>query len=121
MHGIYSCVRKIAFLRTPLKIFYTVKALPKFLCSRNFHFFNENLNSGRYSKSCGKAITRLHIFLRQQIFFTCSFLLSESMSTKQDEFESIMLEENCENIAITATWWDETHNQNFNMIGYTLY
>lgn len=34
------------------------------------------------------------------------------MSAKQDEFESIMLEEKCENIVITATWWDSSHSLN---------
>ena len=43
------------------------------------------------------------------------------MGNKQEELEAIVLLENYDLIAITETWWDESHDWNVALDGYRLF
>jgi len=46
---------------------------------------------------------------------------ASSMGNKQEELEAIMLLESYDPIAITETWWDESHDWNVALDGYRLF
>jgi len=50
----------------------------------------------------------------------CLYTNTCSMGNKQEELEVIVLLESYDLIAITETWWDESHDWNVTLDGYRL-
>ena len=50
----------------------------------------------------------------------CIYTNARSMGNKQEELEAIVQQENCDIVAITETWWDDSHNWSAAMDGYKL-
>ncbi|KAK4815429.1 hypothetical protein QYF61_002644 [Mycteria americana] len=48
----------------------------------------------------------------------CLYTNARSMGNKQEEFEAIVHQENYDMVAITETWWDDSHNWSAAMDGY---
>ncbi|KAK4811106.1 hypothetical protein QYF61_016392 [Mycteria americana] len=46
---------------------------------------------------------------------------ARSMGNKQEELEAIVRQENCDMVAITERWWDDSHNWSAAMDGYKLF
>ncbi|PKU38346.1 mitochondrial fission process protein 1 [Limosa lapponica baueri] len=44
-----------------------------------------------------------------------------SMGNKQEGLEAIVQQENCDIVAVTETWWDESHDRSVAIDGYTLF
>ncbi|KAM9628635.1 uncharacterized protein ACIBXB_017819 [Morphnus guianensis] len=51
----------------------------------------------------------------------CIYTNARSMGNEQEELESIVQQENCDIVAITETWWDDSHNWSAAMDGYKLF
>jgi len=51
----------------------------------------------------------------------CLYTNACSMGNKQEELEAIVLLESYNLIAITETWWDESHDWNIALDGYRLF
>ena len=51
----------------------------------------------------------------------CLYTNAHSMGNKQEELEAIVLLESYDLIAITETWWDESHDWNVALDGYGLF
>jgi len=51
----------------------------------------------------------------------CLYTNARSMGNEQEELEAILLLESYDLIAITETWWDESHDQNGALDGYRLF
>jgi len=46
---------------------------------------------------------------------------AQSMGSKQEKLEAIVQEDSCGLVAITETWWDDSHNWSAAMDGYKLF
>ncbi|KAJ7425137.1 mitochondrial fission process protein 1 [Willisornis vidua] len=46
---------------------------------------------------------------------------THTMGNKQEELEAIVQQESCDVVAITETWWDDSHNWSAAMGGYKLF
>ncbi|KAK4806160.1 hypothetical protein QYF61_001083 [Mycteria americana] len=51
----------------------------------------------------------------------CLYTNARSMGNKQEELEAIVRQENYDMVAITETWWDDSHNWSAAMDGYKLF
>jgi len=51
----------------------------------------------------------------------CLYRNARSMGNKQEELEVVVLLESYDLIAITETWWDESHDWNVALDGYRLF
>ncbi|KAK4829261.1 hypothetical protein QYF61_002653 [Mycteria americana] len=51
----------------------------------------------------------------------CLYTNARSMGNKQEELEAIVHQENYDMVAITETWWDDSHNWSAAMDGYKLF
>ena len=51
----------------------------------------------------------------------CLYTNARSLSNKQDELETVMHLESYDLVAITETWWDDSHNWNTTINGYWLF
>ncbi|KAK4823940.1 hypothetical protein QYF61_008326 [Mycteria americana] len=51
----------------------------------------------------------------------CLYTNVRSMGNKQEELEAIVHQENYDMVAITETWWDDSHNWSAAMDGYKLF
>ena len=51
----------------------------------------------------------------------CFYTNAHSMANKQEELEDTMLLENYDLVAITETWWDESHDCSVAINGYRLF
>ena len=51
----------------------------------------------------------------------CIYTNAHSMGNKQEELEAIVQLENYDIVAITETWWDDSHNWSAAMDGYKLF
>ncbi|KAK4810673.1 hypothetical protein QYF61_007473 [Mycteria americana] len=51
----------------------------------------------------------------------CLYTNARSMGNKQEELEAIVHQENYDTVAITKTWWDDSHNWSAAMDGYKLF
>ena len=51
----------------------------------------------------------------------CLYTSAHSLSNKQDELETVMHLESYDLVAITETWWDDSHNWNTTIDGYWLF
>ncbi|KAK4828839.1 hypothetical protein QYF61_000896 [Mycteria americana] len=51
----------------------------------------------------------------------CLYTNARSMGKKQEELEAIVHQENYDMVAITETWWDDSHNWSAAMDGYKLF
>ncbi|KAK4823010.1 hypothetical protein QYF61_024812 [Mycteria americana] len=51
----------------------------------------------------------------------CLYTNARSMGTQQEELEAIVHQENYDMVAITETWWDDSHNWSAAMDGYKLF
>ncbi|KAK4830652.1 hypothetical protein QYF61_012495 [Mycteria americana] len=51
----------------------------------------------------------------------CVYTNARSMGNKQEELEAIVQQENDDIVAITETWWDDSHNWSAAMGGYKLF
>ncbi|PKU31497.1 mitochondrial fission process protein 1 [Limosa lapponica baueri] len=51
----------------------------------------------------------------------CIYSNVHSIGNKQDELEAIVQQENYDIVAITETWWDDSHNWSAAMDGYKLF
>ncbi|KAK4830584.1 hypothetical protein QYF61_011819 [Mycteria americana] len=51
----------------------------------------------------------------------CLYTNARSMGNKQEELEGIVQQENYDIVAITETWWDDSHNWSAAMDGYKLF
>ncbi|KAK4810539.1 hypothetical protein QYF61_004502 [Mycteria americana] len=51
----------------------------------------------------------------------CLYTNARSMGNKQEELEAIVHQENYDMVAITETWWDDSHNWTAAMDGYKLF
>ncbi|KAK4820687.1 hypothetical protein QYF61_003607 [Mycteria americana] len=51
----------------------------------------------------------------------CLYTNACSMGNKQEELEAIVHQENYDMVAITETWWDDSHNWSVAMDGYKLF
>ncbi|KAK4816845.1 hypothetical protein QYF61_023967 [Mycteria americana] len=51
----------------------------------------------------------------------CLYTNARSMGNKQEELETIVHQENYDMVAITETWWDDSHNWSAVMDGYKLF
>ncbi|KAK4810629.1 hypothetical protein QYF61_007366 [Mycteria americana] len=51
----------------------------------------------------------------------CLYTNARSMGNKQEELEAIVHQENYDMVAITETWWDDSHNWSVAMDGYKLF
>ncbi|GAB0187131.1 hypothetical protein GRJ2_001178400 [Grus japonensis] len=51
----------------------------------------------------------------------CIYTNAHSMSNKQEELEATVQQENYDIVAITETWWDDSHNWSAAMDGYKLF
>ncbi|KAK4823433.1 hypothetical protein QYF61_002119 [Mycteria americana] len=51
----------------------------------------------------------------------CLYTNARSMGNKQEELEAIVHQENYDIVAITETWWDDSHNWSAAMDGYKLF
>ena len=51
----------------------------------------------------------------------CLYTNACNTSNKQEELESIVQQENYDVVAITETWWDDSHNWSAAMNGYELF
>ncbi|KAK4811052.1 hypothetical protein QYF61_016338 [Mycteria americana] len=51
----------------------------------------------------------------------CLYTNARSMGNKQEELEAIVHHENCDMVAITETWWEDSHNWSATMDGYKLF
>ncbi|KAK4810724.1 hypothetical protein QYF61_007698 [Mycteria americana] len=51
----------------------------------------------------------------------CLYTNARSMGNKQDELEAIVHQENYDMVAITETWWGDSHNWSAAMDGYKLF
>ncbi|KAK4806641.1 hypothetical protein QYF61_021237 [Mycteria americana] len=52
---------------------------------------------------------------------TCLYANARSMGNKQEELEAIAHQENYDMVAITETWWGDSHNWSAAMDGYKLF
>ncbi|KAK4829639.1 hypothetical protein QYF61_005850 [Mycteria americana] len=51
----------------------------------------------------------------------CLYTNARSMGNKREELEAIVHQENYDIIAITETWWDDSHNWSATMDGYEIF
>ncbi|KAK4830603.1 hypothetical protein QYF61_012029 [Mycteria americana] len=51
----------------------------------------------------------------------CLYTNARSMGNKKEELEAIVYQENYDMVAITETWWDDSHNWSAAMDGYKLF
>ncbi|KAK4818516.1 hypothetical protein QYF61_014329 [Mycteria americana] len=51
----------------------------------------------------------------------CIYTNACSMGNKQEELEAIVQQESCDVVAITETWWDDSHNWSAAVDGYKLF
>ncbi|KAK4810944.1 hypothetical protein QYF61_013352 [Mycteria americana] len=51
----------------------------------------------------------------------CLYTNARSMGNKQEELEAVVHQENYDMVAITETWWDDSHNWSAAMNGYKLF
>ncbi|PKU42004.1 mitochondrial fission process protein 1 [Limosa lapponica baueri] len=51
----------------------------------------------------------------------CIYTNAHSMGNKQDELEAIVRQDSNDIVAITETWWDDSHDWNAAMNGYKLF
>jgi len=51
----------------------------------------------------------------------CIYTNACSMGNKQEELEAIVEQDSYEMVAITETWWDDSHDWNAAMDGYKLF
>ncbi|KAK4810556.1 hypothetical protein QYF61_004519 [Mycteria americana] len=66
-------------------------------------------------KGCSMKETRMTAQLK------CLYTNARSMGNKQEELEAIVHQENYDMVAITETWWDDSHNCSAAMDGYKLF
>ncbi|KAK4822159.1 hypothetical protein QYF61_010420 [Mycteria americana] len=66
-------------------------------------------------KGCSMKETRTTAQLK------CLYTNARSMGNKQEELEAIVHQENYDMVAITETWWDDSHNWSAAMDGYKLF
>ncbi|KAJ7405203.1 mitochondrial fission process protein 1 [Pitangus sulphuratus] len=50
----------------------------------------------------------------------CTYSNAHSMGNKQEDQEAMVQEENCDTVAMTETWWDESQSLSAAMDGYKL-
>ena len=51
----------------------------------------------------------------------CLYTNAHCMGNKQEELEAIVLLQCCDLIAVTETWWDESHDWSVAINGYRLF
>ncbi|GAB0208671.1 hypothetical protein GRJ2_003332800 [Grus japonensis] len=51
----------------------------------------------------------------------CIYTNAHSMGNKQEHLETIVQQENYDIVAVTETWWDDSHNWSAAMDGYKLF
>ncbi|PKU34080.1 mitochondrial fission process protein 1 [Limosa lapponica baueri] len=51
----------------------------------------------------------------------CFYTNARNMGNKQEELEAIVQQESCDVVAITETWWDDSHDCSAAMDGYKLF
>jgi len=51
----------------------------------------------------------------------CICTNAHSMGRKQEELEAIVQQDSCDLVAITETWWDDSHDCSAAMDGYKLF
>ena len=59
--------------------------------------------------------------VRQKAQLKCLYTSAHRLSNKQDELETVMRLESYGLVAITETWWDDSHNWNTTIDGYRLF
>ena len=59
--------------------------------------------------------------VRRKAELKCLYTNARSLGNKQDELETVMCLENYDLVAITETWWDDSHNWNTTIEGYRLF
>ncbi|KAK4829638.1 hypothetical protein QYF61_005849 [Mycteria americana] len=57
----------------------------------------------------------------RELTLKCLYTNARSMGNKQEELEAIVHQENYDMVAITETWWDDSHNWSAAMDGYKLF
>ena len=58
---------------------------------------------------------------RGKVQLKCLYTNACSLSNKQDELETVMNLKSYDLVAITETWWDDSHNWNTTIDGYRLF
>ncbi|GAB0199184.1 mitochondrial enolase superfamily member 1 [Grus japonensis] len=51
----------------------------------------------------------------------CIYINARSMGNKQEQLEAIVQQDSCDLVAITETWWDDSHDWSAAMDGYKLF
>jgi len=59
--------------------------------------------------------------LRLTAQLKCIYINAHSMGNKQEELEAILQQDSCDLVAITETWWDDSHDWSAAMDGYKLF
>ncbi|PKU44969.1 mitochondrial fission process protein 1 [Limosa lapponica baueri] len=59
--------------------------------------------------------------MRSTAQVNCIYTNAHSMGTEQEELETIVQQENYDIVAITETWWNDSHNWSAAMGGYKLF
>ena len=59
--------------------------------------------------------------VRQKAHLKCLYTNAHSLENKQEELEAMMHLESYDLVAITETWWDDSHNWNTTIEGNRLF
>ena len=57
----------------------------------------------------------------QKAQLKCLYANAHSVENKQEELETLICLENYDLVAITETWWDDSHNWNTTVEGYCIF
>ena len=65
--------------------------------------------------------TMLELGVRQMTQLKCIYTNARSMGNKQEELEVTVQQANYDLVALTETWWDNSHDWSAVMDGYKLF
>ncbi|KAJ7424170.1 hypothetical protein BTVI_07462 [Pitangus sulphuratus] len=80
----------------------------------------EDLQAGRLSKEKPRD-EKSELRVKSAAQLKCTYTNASSMGNKQEELEAIEQQESYDEVAITETWWDDSHDWSAAMDGYKLF